>query len=252
MRLPTFVPITSYGPLNFALANNAQATGGFQRSLLSSRSREAVLDLADPQHRHYFLNGAGEGLRWIAGHPGGFLALAARKIDIVTRSLDLGWTPWNLPLGRTGTRRPVDIFAPDRSGLRFLQTALLGAGVWLLTRRRAHRSLLLLACPIAGALLAGVFFFGYVRLGVLTLPFVFALEGVAIAGLAGRLPAGLRERLSRGAIPWILTAAALAVLAFAATQDRNYSASGSTDRPGGKLIRDAEVRIFPLTDSTKP
>jgi hypothetical protein len=248
VRLPTFVPITAYGPLNFALANNAQATGVFQRKLLSSRQNEAVLDLADPQHRHYFLHGTREGLRWIAGHPGAFLSLAARKVGIMTRALDLGWLPWNLPHGRAGTRRPVDLFAPDPGGLRFLQLLLLGTGIGLLIRGRQVRTLLLLACPIAGALVAGSLFFGYVRLGAVALPFVFALEGVAIARIAGRIPAGPRARLGAGPVPRILAVAALALLVFAMTQDRNYRASGTSERPGGELIRDAEMKITPLDD----
>ncbi len=247
-HIPTFAPITSYGPLNFALANNAQATGGFQRSLLTSREHEAVLDLADPQHRHYFLNGTQEGLRWITGHPGAFLSLAGRKLGIITRALDLGWSPWNFPLGRTGTRRPVDLFAPDASGLRFVQLFALGAGIWLLIRGRKTRTLLLLACPIAGALLAGSLFFGYVRLGAVVLPFAFALEGVAIAHVAGRFPERLRVRLGRGMVPRVLAATALALLIFAMAQDRNYNASGSSQRPGGQLIRDAEMKIAPLND----
>jgi hypothetical protein len=31
-------------------------------------------------------------------------------------------------------------------------------------------------------------------------------------------------------------------------QDRNYNASGSSQRPGGQLIRDAEMKIAPLSD----
>jgi hypothetical protein len=245
-RLPSFVPITAYGPLNFALANNAQATGGFQRSLLTSRSQEAILDLGDPQHLHYFLHGTREGLQWIGGHPGAYLSLAARKVDIMTRALDLGWLPWNVPLGRSGTRRPVDMFAPEPGGLRFLQLILMTAGAVLLVRARARRTLLLLACPIAGALLTGLLFFGYVRLGAVVLPFVFALEGVAIARAAERIPAGLRGRVTRGLAPRLIALAMLALLVFAMTQDRNYTASGSSQRPGGPLDRDAEMKIAPV------
>lgn len=250
-RLPTFVPITAYGPLNFALANNAQATGGFQRSLLTSRSKEAVLDLADPQHRHYFLHGTREGLRWITGNPGDFLSLAGRKLDIMTRALDLGWLPWDLPLGRSGIRRPVDMFAPDPGGLRIVQLLLLAIGIALMIRARATRTLLLVAAPIAGATLAGLLFFGYVRLGATVLPFVFVLEGIAIARIAAFIPGGIRNRLTGGPIPRILALAALALLIFGMTQDRNYTASGSSERPGGPLIRDAEMRIAPVGETEK-
>jgi len=245
-RLPTLVPITSYGPLNFALANCDSATGGFQRKLLPSKATSGVLDLSDPQHRHYFLHGGSEGLGWIAGHPGAFARLAGRKLDITSRALDLGWTAWNLPLGRTGVRRPVDVFAPGATGLRWAQLVLSLAGAWILLRRRGRGQALLLAAPIVSAVLAAVLFFGYVRLGVLALPFLFAFEGVALSRLSDRFPDRARRVLRARWTRWTLAAVAAAILILATVQNRNYRASGTTDRPGGKLDPDAEMRITPI------
>ncbi len=247
VELPRFVPITSYGPLNFALANHDGASGGFSRALLRSKSEVAVLDLADPEHARHFIHGGEIGLAWISRRPGAFLRLAGRKIEIASRALDLGWTPWNLPLGRSGTRLPVDLFAPDRSGLRYAQILLAVAGAALLLRRSRDRSTLaILAAPIVALLAANVLFFGYVRLGALALPYLFALEGIALAALAARLPAGWKARIAGRWGVGIAIAAAIAILAVAATQDRNYTASGTSDRPGGKLIRDAPIRIVPI------
>ena len=233
VRLPTFVPVTAYGPLNFALANNAQSTGGFSRSLLSSRQEHAaVLDLADPQHRHYFLHGTREGLRWIAGHPGAAAKLAMRKLDIVTRALDLGWTPWNLPLGRAGTRRPSISLPRIEAGLRWAQLVLIGVGIWLLSRRGTGRITLLLAAPIAGALLTSLIFFGYVRLGAVVLPFSSRSKG-CVGGVAGRLPQALRSGLARPLVAWILTAAALAVLILARNTGSQLHRK-RLDRPAGR------------------
>lgn len=246
-RLPTFVPLTAYGPLNFALANNDDATGGFQRKLLTSRQEVAVLDLGDPQHRFYFIHGTGEGLRWIAAHPGRFASLAVRKLGITIRALDLGWLPWNVPSGRAGTRLPVDIFYPDAGGLRWAQLLLAGAGVFLLFRRGGSgRVPILLALPILTAFLATLLFFGYVRLGVTMTPSIFAFEGVAIAAAAERLPARLQGLLRSRTLRRALVAIAFVTLVIAAVQNRDYRASGSTDRPGGMLQRDAPIRIEPL------
>lgn len=245
-RIPTFVPITAYGPLNFALANGDSANGEFQRKLLTSKSNLAILDLKDPQHRHYFLNGTAEGLRWIANHPTRFAGLVGRKLDITSRALDLGWTPWNAPPGRTGLRRPVDMFAPDATGLRFIQMVVACAGIWLLLRNRRRKAAILFAAPIAASAIAATLFFGYVRLGILTLPLVFAFEGTALAWIAARLPERARRSIHRREVRWSLIALAAAVLIFAAVQKRDYRASGTADRPGGTLNRDAEIRISPI------
>lgn len=245
-RLPTFVPITAYGPLNFALANNDLATGGFQRSLLSSGKDQAVLQLGDPQHRHYFLAGTREGLRWITTRPSRFAALVTRKLDIATRAFDLGWTPWNIPSGRTGLRRPVDMFSPDMSWLRWLTIALAAAGAWILCRRPGGgRLAVLLAIPLLSLLVSTVLFFGYVRQGALAIPSVFAFAAVAIAEGLARVPEGMRRALSSRRATWGWIALVLAIEGAAALQDRNYEASGSADTPGGKLLRDAPMRITP-------
>src|SRR4029079_13388077 len=70
--LPTFVPLTIYGPVNLALANNPQADGTFSRVFLSSRSQKAVLDLTDPQHLEFILHGDRMAWSWIRQDPGGF------------------------------------------------------------------------------------------------------------------------------------------------------------------------------------
>lgn len=248
-ELPTFVPLTSYGPLNFALANNDYATGGFQRDLLTSKSDIAVLDLSDSEHRHYFLNGTGEGWTWITQNPAAYASLAVRKLDINLRSLDLGWSPWNLPHGRAGTRRPVDLFAPETSGLRWVQLLIAAAGLVILLRmRETKRGALLIGLPILAALPVTLLFFGYVRLGMITAPFIYAFEGVALAALASKLPGRLRQLFARRLTTSILVALAIAVLVYAGTQERNYIASGKTDRPGGKLSRDAPMQISPARE----
>jgi len=247
VRLPTFVPLTAYGPLNFALANNDLATGGFQRAILTSRSGAPVLDLADPQHSHYFLRGTGEGIGWIASHPGRFVRLCLVKVEIASRALDLGWLPWNVPMGRSGTRLPVDLFAPRGTGLRYVQLGLCAWGLLLLLRRGGSRkSVLLLALPPLAVLLTTLLSFGYVRFGMIAAAFLFAFEGVALAWIAGKAPERIRSLARRTPVWGALLALLLATLIYGAAQSRDYRASGTTDAPGGKLLRDAPIQIEPL------
>jgi len=252
LELNTFVPVSAYGPLNFALANHDGATGEFQRSLLSSGADQAILDLSDPQHAHYFVDGTAEGLRWIVQHPNRFASLALRKLDIASRAYDLGWTPWNLPHGLRGTRRPVDLFAPDAGGVRWLQIGLAFLGLTLLYRRREMRGTVrLLVAPPIGFLIVTILFFGYVRLGMLAAPSIFIFEGVALAAVASRLPDAVGENLRRPIVVWSLTISTLIVLILGGTQNRNYNATGTTHRPGGMLSRDASIRIEPISGSAR-
>jgi hypothetical protein len=58
--LPTFVPLTLYGPINLALANNPMASGGFSRDFMTSQAQNPGLDLKDPQHVEFILPGTPE------------------------------------------------------------------------------------------------------------------------------------------------------------------------------------------------
>lgn len=256
--LPVLVVTTSYGPLNFGLANHANATAHFTRTALTSGLTTPVLDLADPQHRDLFLNGYSRGLEFIRDNPAAYVGLVVRKFSIMGRFLRLGWTEWNLPGGLRGTRYPVDTFSPDSARAVPVHLVLLLPGVWLLLRRcGAGGRVLLMQAGLLALLTLGTTaaFFGYVRQGALLLPWIHGIQGVTLAWaarLAGaRLPASWRtapECFGTGgagpprALLAVLAAVWIAGLA-GAFQNRNYRATGET-MPGSHLLnRDSVMQL---------
>ena len=245
--LPEFVPITAYGPLNFALANNELAKGTFSRDILTSQAQSATLDIRDPQHLELFLHGYEIGWRFIREHPGRFAHLVLTRWGLFFDSLRLGWTQWNLPGGLDGVRRPVDLFVPDSAAGLWINVALIVCGLALLLRRAlgkddggssilAKRWLALVSLVTVCGMAATGLFFGYARLGVLLLPIWFTLAAITIAAIARAIPAHVS--FSRLRIPIVL-AGMVAVLflieAWGATGDRNYRATGTQAEGAGHL-----------------
>jgi hypothetical protein len=201
--------VSSYGPLNFALANNARAGGGFDRALLEAPPPLAGgagrypaflvrglpperLTFVYPPHLELFNEGYAIGGRWIAEHPGDFVRLAAKKLAIFASGAAAGLTGGNLPMGLSGDRRPVDMVAPDPdlasiawwTGVALLAVAGLVAG-----RRNPSLApwLLFLATRVAVSIL----FFGYVRQGASAIPAVAVLVALAVERGIRRRPLSL-------------------------------------------------------------
>ena len=171
--LPRFVPLTLYGPINLALANNPEADGTFSRAFLSSRSHSPVLDLKDPQHLEFILHGDRMAWSWIRENPGDFGRLLLRKWALFFSAWKLGWTQWDWPGGLNGVRRPVDVFTPDAAAgyAVALPFAVLGLLVCAATPGAPRRwAVLVLLLTAAGLITTGLFF-GYVRQGLVLLPF---------------------------------------------------------------------------------
>jgi len=187
--LPRFVPLTLYGPINLALANNPQAGGTFSRAFLSSRSQSPVLDLGDPQHLELILHGDRIAWTWISEHPGDFGRLALRKWRLFFSAWKLGWTQWDWPGGLSGVRQPVDVFTPD-SGAGYglaLPLGVLGLLCCLATPPAPRRwAVLVLLLTAAGMTTTGLFF-GYVRQGLVLLPFWLTLTAAALVWIGERL-----------------------------------------------------------------
>jgi hypothetical protein len=213
--LHRFPFVSSYGPLNFALANHAGATGGFDRSLLQeppplSRGASSYpaflvqglpppdLTFVYPPHLELFNEGYSTGWRWIRERPGAFARLAARKLAIFWSGAASGLTGWNLPAGQSGIRRPVDMVAPHDSApatiwrIAFLLVA--AAGV---VAGRQNRALLPWLLFLATKIAVTVLFFGYARQGAIAIPVIAILIALAFERW-------IPTRVSRLAIPLLL------------------------------------------------
>lgn len=250
--LPVFVPLTLYGPVNLALANNPMAQGGFSRDFMTSQAQNPGLDLKDPQHVEFILHGDRMAWTWIRENPGDFVRLVGRKWALVSEAWMLGWTQFDWPGGLDGHRRPVDMFVPD-SKIGYwitLPLSLLGLILCLLTPGPARRWAGVSLVVSASVLVATGLFFGYVRLGLIIFLFWLPFLGAALVWLAS-LRHGWSPRLPSPADPprrlW-QALAGLAVLLLAlelwgVTLHRNFKATGVNVPGRSYLDRDAEIRF---------
>jgi hypothetical protein len=240
--LPELTLVTVYGPINFAMANNAQATGGFTPDLVNQLGADGNLDVANPAQRRLLLHGYAEGLRWLGEHPGDAARLLLAKLDRWLDGLSLGFGVSNFPAGLRGSRPPVDVFIPERIWLKWPLTLLLLAGA-ALSLRAPYRAFSLFTLVILHRLLITLAFFGYAR-GLLAI-FPALLPLLLLPGLV----LASRRRSLASLLPTLATAALLLFWleagALALGEPRTFSASGTTDRTGGKLIQDDWVHIWP-------
>jgi hypothetical protein len=250
--LPTFVPLTLYGPINLALANNSMAKGGFSRDFLSSQVQNPGLDLKDPQHVEFILHGDRMAWTWIRENPGAFVSLVGKKWALVSEAWMLGWTQWNWPGGLNGHRRPVDMFVPDSKVGYWIAVplSLLGLILCLATPGPARRWTGVAMLVTAAVLVATGLFFGYVRLGLMILLFWLPFLGAALVWLAN-LRHGWSPHLPAPADPprrlWQTLAAAAVLLLglelWGVSLHRNFKATGVNVPGRSYLDRDAEIRF---------
>jgi len=231
-KLPTVVPITLYGPLNLALANQAGASGGFVPIWSGPAGRQVdmgggQLGLRDPEHLHLVLHGDAVAWEWIRANPGAFARLVGRKWGLLLESLKLGWTQWNLPGGLRGLRRPIDLFVPHTVLGLGLLAPLLVAGFAALAVRggSGRRWALLVGMLTGGTLLTTALFFGYARAGVVMLPLWLSLIAGGLAAGRGEPSQQRRPRGARAAL--LIMLILLIIEAWGATANRTYTASGT-------------------------
>jgi hypothetical protein len=252
--LPRFAPVTSYGAFNFANANHAAATGGFNfdlpelhessgtdaETLAASELAEAgALDLSRSSVYRAYVNGYGMGMTWLTQHPIAAAQLIRAKLAIMLSMFDYGYLLDNEPVDVKGRRRAVDQIDIQSTWLTVVHIALVLYGSVVALQ---HRGSMPLAAPILTLLLSTVMFFGYVRLGVAYMPVIWILQAMGIAHLLRRLsiPEVVRRRaLGLAAAAGIL----LMVTEAAASRERRILLLDGLVDENERLVEDQAVDI---------
>ena len=219
--LPEWVPISFYGPLNFALAQREEGIHFSRQTLPPGAAGRAELDPTVPEHHRLVVDGYRVGLAEIAARPGRFLVRAGEKLAYSLRALGGGWTWRDLPKTAPWVRQPVDLAAAPAPLWGLFSLALAGLGAWSL---RADRVLVAaIAALVAYRLAVNVVFFPYLRSMMIAAPAFLALFW------SGWQP------LARAATRRTLTAAlvALALVHFSSGwRTRRYLLAGERDARG--------------------
>jgi hypothetical protein len=206
--LSSYPFIASSGGLNFALANQVSSTGGFSRATLEAPPPltggpglyppflvaglpPPDLSLTYPPHLQLVNEGYALGWEWLTTRGARAGALLGAKLQRFWSGAALGWTGYDLPLGASGRREPVDLVVPRGAGATSWRVVLLlGAAVGLTVAWRRPGGmpwLLFLGCKV----LVTLAFYGYARQGASTIPVIALLLVLA----AGRwLPAAADSR----------------------------------------------------------
>lgn len=228
--LPEWVPVSFYGPLNFALAQTEDEIF-FSRRNLPVTAGAADLDPTHPVHNEYVVHGYRVGLAEIARRPARFLRRLAAKLAFVANVAAPGWTWRNLPSGTRWSRPAVDLaYATDPLYLG-ASLLLVAAGCWGLRKRPG------LLWPLLGlvayALAFRLLFFPYLRGMMVVFPAVMVLWAAGV------------ETLSRGAtrrVLWILLVAVAAYHLATGWRVRNYALRGERDA-AGTIFDDRAVEV---------
>lgn len=245
--LPTFVPVSLYGPLNLALANHPSADGRFSVELLEGAGASGKLDLGNPRHLDLVLRGERRAREWASAHPDQAVDLVAAKWQWALRAGQLGWGSRNWPGGLEGRREPVDVFVPTSRWGWIVWGPLAVFGAVTLWRRGPGPRRVVLVAGIAALApaVAITLFFGYVRQALLWMPFALGFAGVGALTLfdlvrRGRSPSTDRSR------PLLVVAALFLVVEiglFVAGAPK-MRASGAADERG-RIIQDDVVELAP-------
>ncbi len=227
--LPTIVPVSFYGPLNFALAQTEDGIHFSRRTLPASQGEAAALDPNHPKHNDYIVHGYRIGLAAIWDDPGRFLARSLSKLGHSARAFTYGWTWRDLPKGSTWTRQPVDMASASAPAYEILMGLAMALGAWHLRR---DRWLLGIGFAfVAYRLAINVAFFPYLRSMTIAAPFVLVL---LVAGLAAAF-----KHLTPRVLGTIVLFLALFHL-VTGLGDRKYLEKGERDERGA-VIEDRPV-----------
>ncbi|HVS03811.1 MAG TPA: hypothetical protein VMT16_13675 [Thermoanaerobaculia bacterium] len=218
--LPTWVPISFYGPLNFALAQREEGIF-FSRRTLPVAAEDATLDPRHPIHHRYVTQGYRLGFAAIAAAPGRFLSRTLAKAGHSLQAVGYGWAWRDLPKGREWLRPPIDMAFAREPLYLAVALALAALGAWSLRRDRPLLAVggLLLAYRLA----VNVAFFPYLRSMMIAAPFFLFL---LLAGL---------QPLARGATRRVLVTVLVLLGGFhlaTGWRTRDYRLSGERDAAG--------------------
>ena len=226
--------VTVYGGLNFYLANNPFATGGFSRApldapppLTGGPSRypgflinglpPAELALSYPPHLEAMNHGYRLGWQWIRHHPGDYLKLVMVKLGIFWSGVTQGFTGYNLPMGMSGKRGIADMVVPEHSvgvmAWRWAGFVLVLFALWAGRREVALVPWLLLAVT---KIITTVGFYGYAREGVVLIPVYALLVGFLCVKVLPRFswfPVRLKPNPDAGRVLWVSGVLAIALIA---------------------------------------
>lgn len=170
--LPVWVPVSFYGPLNFALAQTEDEIFFSRRSLPVSEA-DAALDPRHPVHNDYIVHGYRIGLARIAADPLRFLRRGMAKLGFSLHALGSGWTWRDIPKGSSWIRRPVDLAYAPAFAWEAVALVVIALGAW---RLRGEKTFLAAgAALLAYRLLVNVAFFPYLRGMAIVAPFWLAL-----------------------------------------------------------------------------
>jgi hypothetical protein len=193
--------VSSQGALSFALANHPQADGGFSKAGLDARwDPDPGIQPALPSHAALYNHGYRIGMEHITEDPARWLRLVGAKLANFGEGVTLGFTARNLPYGRGGVRRPVDLATPAPGQAwpaRVLLFGALAAGAGLALRRRAGGVWLLI---IVYKLIVTVAFYGYARQAVSILPAFYVFVALAAEAALGRLALRWRRLVAAGLV----------------------------------------------------
>jgi hypothetical protein len=207
--LPRHPFVSIYGPLNFALANDPAANGGFSPAPLermpplrpsADRFPPALvgppppqLALIYPPHLRLVNEGYRVGLGAIAADPARFVRLAARKLAIFWSGAASGVTGYGVPVGATGLRRAVDMVAPGGIAAALFAVALLAVAAWGAWLARDQPAVVPWLSFLATKVAVTIAFFGYARQGAAVIPVVALLVAIAFERATRPWPAARRR-----------------------------------------------------------
>ena len=124
--LPVVVPVSFYGPLNFALAQTEDDIFFSRRNLPVAESDPRALLPTDPEHNRFIVDGMEVGWERIRSDPSRFLGRTARRAVHSVKALGHGWSWRDVPNPDHWIRRPVDLSYL----LRVLSTRVLPCFWW--------------------------------------------------------------------------------------------------------------------------